>query len=351
MLELSTVITYPLLTILSTLGKKSFENMGRLIGKSGDTVSRLLQPAETSFNFTQNLCQSIFKNKHILFIVIDDTLVKKIYSQFMQGSGRFFDTKIGREITAYRLVIGLISDGKLAIPIDCAYLFSKELLDQINRKFPTKDDIAKAFVKTALKLFSDKKMFVLADGLYTTVEFLKWCKEENISAEMRMHSNRVVEFNGEKISLKKLLNKKGMRPNGRKMARTFSAKWHGLELEITIERRFDKHDNESFVFLVATYKALPCKHVANYKKRWRIEELNRTVKQELGLEECFSRSLQTQHNHVAAVLVAYALAQLEKTKHKLDNVEQAIRRLKTKSMGVLLMQFTRLDKVIDYFDA
>jgi hypothetical protein len=351
MLELSTIITYPLLTILSTLGKKSFDNMGRLISRSGDTVARLLQPAATSFEFNQSLCQAIFRKRKTLFIVIDDTLIKKIYSQFMQGSGRFFDTKIGREITAYRLVIGLISDGKIAIPIDCAYLFSKELLDQIDKKFPTKDEIAKAFVKTALKLFPDKKILVLADGLYTTVEFLKWCKDENISAEMRIHSNRVVEFKGEKISLKKLLNKKGMRPKGRKMARTFSAKWHGLELEITIERRFDKHDNESIVFQVATYKALPREHVAHFKKRWSIEMINRTTKQELGLEECFSRSLQTQHNHVAAVLVAYALAQLERQKHKLDNVEQAIRRLKTKSMGVLLMQFTRLNNVIDYFDA
>jgi SRSO17 transposase len=325
--------------------------MGRLISRSGDTVARLLQPAATSFEFTQSLCQSIFRKKRTLFIVIDDTLIKKIHSQFMQGSGRFFDTKIGRQIIAYRLVIVLISDGKIAIPIDCAYLFSKELLDEIKQEFPTKNEIARAFVTTALKLFPDKKMFILADGLYTTIEFLTWCKTEKLSAEMRMRSNCVVEFNGEKISLKKLLNKKGMKPKGRQMARTFSAKWHNLDLEFTIERRIDKHGDESFVFQVATYKALPREHVANYKKRWSVEMLNRTTKQELGLEECFSRSLQTQHNHVAAVLVAYALAQLEKQKHKLDNVEQAIRRLKTKSMGVLLMQFTQLNQVIDYFDA
>jgi hypothetical protein len=47
----------------------------------------------------------------------------------MQGAGMFYDTKIGRCIMAFRLVIGVVTGGKFAIPIDCAYLFAKELLD------------------------------------------------------------------------------------------------------------------------------------------------------------------------------------------------------------------------------
>lgn len=61
----------------------------------------------------------------------------------MHGAGMFFDTKIGRQIMAYLLVIGMISDGKFAIPIDCAYLFSKELTDLLEEKFSSKEDIAK----------------------------------------------------------------------------------------------------------------------------------------------------------------------------------------------------------------
>ena len=44
---------------------------------------------------------------------------------------------------------------------------------------------------------------------------------------------------------------------------------------------------------MATYKALPREHVTNYKKRWKVEELNRTTKQEIGLQECVSRSIET----------------------------------------------------------
>ena len=142
----------------------------------------------------------------------------------------FYDSKIGKRIMAFRLVIGMISDGKISIPIGCAYLFSAELTNQLDTKFKTKKDISQYLVKIAKKLFPEVKMIVLADGLYATVNFLTWCKNNEIPAEVRMHSNRVVEFENEKISLKKLAFERGFRPKGRQMSRTISVKWHGIDL-------------------------------------------------------------------------------------------------------------------------
>jgi hypothetical protein len=98
MLYVSTVITYPILILLSIIGKKSFENLGRLVNKSGDTVYRLLHPAEISFSQSQSIAKTMFKGKKTLYVGIDDTLVKKIYSRMMQGAGMFFDTKIFAKI-------------------------------------------------------------------------------------------------------------------------------------------------------------------------------------------------------------------------------------------------------------
>lgn len=350
MININSVLTYPILTIVST-GKRSFENLGRFLKKSGDTVSRLLQPAEVNLKKSQSISQLMFRKKKKLYCIIDDTLIKKFFSLFMQGAGMFFDTKIGRQIMAYRLVIGMISDGKFAIPIDCAYLFSKELTDELDEKFPSKEDIAKAFVKTAMKLFPWAKIIICADGLYATEEFIRWCKENKFSAEMRMHSNRVVIYKGEKIALKQLLQKKGIRPKGRQMARTIKATWYDMELEITIVRRIDKKGEESIVFQCATYNALPRQHVEAYDARWYIEKCIRTTKQKLGLQDCFSRSLKTQHSHVAAVLLAYSLAQLQMKTHKLKNVEQAIRQLEEKNVMKLLAEFSRTDQIFGYAHA
>ncbi len=83
MLYSSTVLKYPVLTLLSR-GKRSFENMGLLIQRSGDTVKRLLHPAAHSFNVSRSICQSMFAKNEILCVGIDDTLLRKIYSRFMQ---------------------------------------------------------------------------------------------------------------------------------------------------------------------------------------------------------------------------------------------------------------------------
>ena len=289
-----------------SIGKKSFENLGSVINKSGDTVARLLQSAEVSFNHAKNISQSMFRKKRKLYCIIDDTLIKKIFSRYMQGAGMFFDTKARTQIMAYRLVIGMISDGKFAITIDCAYLFSKELTDELE-------------------------------------------VDNHIAVEMRMYSNRVIEYKGEKITLKAL--SKILRQKGRQMARTVTAKWHEIELEITVVRRIDKHGEESIVFQCATYKASPKEHVKSYKARWYVEKFIRTTKQKLGLQDCFSRSLQTQRNHVAAVLLAYALVQLEMKACRLLTPEQAIRRSEKKNIRTLLARFIRLDQIFGYVHA
>jgi hypothetical protein len=320
--------------------------MGLLIQKSGSTVKRLLQPAAHSFLCSQNICQSVFKGKRRLFVAIDDTLIKKIHSKFMWGAGLFYDTKMGRRIMAYRLVVGIITDGKIAIPIHCAYLFSKELLDAIPEKFETKDDVAISIIQIALKLFPHAKIIVTADGLYSTVKLLAWCRSRNIAFEARMHSNRVVEYKGEKVTVRDLIMIRGLCPKGRQMGRTISVQWHEIDLELTIVRRFDKSGKESIVYQIATYKALPCEHIKHYAKRWRIEMINRTAKQYIGIQECFSRKLETQFNHVAAVLLAYTLAQLDMRINKLDTPEESIRRSKMKKVD---SEITRFDRILQAF--
>jgi hypothetical protein len=327
MLNKSTILTYPFLILLS-IGKKSFENLGRFMQISGRMVAKLLQPSSVSFDMAHKVCQSIFPNKSKLFLIIDDTLIKKIFANNMRGTGMFYDTKLGRSINAFRLVTAMLSDGRYAIPIGCAYLFAKEILDLCSERFPSKDDIAKSLTRTARQIFPDVKIIVVADGLYSSVNLVKWFIENEIPAELRMHSNRVVIHKGIKKKLRELANQPGIRLTGRQAARTISVEWHGLPLEITIVKRIDKHGEESIVYQAATYKAEPREHVKTYKARWNTEKAYRTSKQSLGLGECYSKDLVVQRNHVAAILLAYALSQLEMKKRKLKTPEEAIRAVK-----------------------
>lgn len=340
----NTILTYPILVLLS-MGKKSFKNMGHIIQRSGDTVSRLLRSAEDNMKQARHISQQMFKHKKRLYCIMDDTLIKKCHSRFMQGCGMFFDTKISKSIMSFRLVIGLISDGKIAIPITCAYLFSKELLEQIPEKFPSKDDLAKIIVATAIKLFPDIEIIVTADGLYATREFISWCKNRKIKLEVRMHSNRKIVYKGQTIAVRDLVGVLGIKPKGLQMARTITAEWHEITLEISVVRRIDKHGKETIIFQAATYKARPQVHAKAYTVRWKIEKLNRTTKQYLGLQDCYSCSLSKQHAHVSSVLVAYALAQVEAKKRKFDTPEKAIRALRQENNDQTTDRLIRLDQI------
>lgn len=338
MITSNTIASYPLLTILTSVGKRSFENMGRIIKKSGETVSRMLQPGQESLDASKKIAQQIFAHKATLVVAIDHTAIQKIYSQMIQGVWGIFDTKIGRSINAYKLIVASITDGKFTVPIGAAFSFGKEFY-----KNPSKaqEVTVKFFIKVAQDLFPNADIITSLDGAFASVSYLKWALENNIKTEVRMHSNRVVLYNGKK---KKLRDIKEIRPKGRQMARTIQAIWQGLTLEITAVRRIDKNGKETVVFQAATYKAKPSQHAANYKWRWGTEKMFRTTKQSMGLQECFSTKIVTQFDHICAVLLAYSMAQLEMKQQRYKNPETAIKAFKTKKLHVLNQKFNRLDQ-------
>lgn len=338
MFKENTNLDYPLLTILST-GKKSFEAMGRFIKKSGDTVRRLLRPSDENFDQIYKIATRAFYGKTKLVIIIDDTLIRKIFSRLMQGSGWFYDTKICRRILAYKLLAVSITDGRVTIPLRCSFLFSEELL---NGAIQSKDELVKNMIQKVFDLFPDKQFTIAADGAFATEAFLAWCIKNKYNAEVRMHSNRVVLYKGQSIAIRKI---KELRPKGRQMARTIFVKWRELDLHITAQRRIDKHGEESIVFQAATHFAKPSQHVKTYKMRWGIEKFFRTAKQHLGLQECFSRKLDVQLDHVSAVFLAYSLAQLEMKNKRLVNAEASIRALKKKKLDSLKVHLSRSDKI------
>ncbi len=124
MLTKSTLLTYAFCLIMST-GRKNFTNINR---ENKINNKKTLQPADRIFTTLQELCQTLFKDAKKLILVVDETLIKKIYSQWMQGSGKFYDTKTGRSITSFNLLVGAISDGKKAIPISASYIFANRLI-------------------------------------------------------------------------------------------------------------------------------------------------------------------------------------------------------------------------------
>lgn len=331
-------IDYALLLIMST-GKKSFTELGKIIEKSSDTVRRLLNPSEKNFELLEAIAKDRFKNKKEIILNLDYTLLRKIYSNAMEGVCRFFDTKMGKMINAYNVLIAGLTDGKYFIPIRSGLVFSKEVLSNANE---LKKEMVRSIITETIQKFKDKTITVVVDGAFATKEFFLWAIEYKIRVEARMHNNRKVLYKGNCIKINEIND---LQVKGRHMARTIQVVWHGMILFITAEKRIDKHGDESIVYLASTYEAKPSEHVNNYKHRWPIEKLNRTSKQSLGLQDCFSTKLKTQENHLSSVLVAYAIVQLEMRKIKASTPEDTIRSFKDKKSISLKQRFTALDQI------
>jgi len=329
---------YPI-GLLKSTGKKSFEALGRAVNKSSKTISRSLSESEENLLILGRIAKNIFQNKKELILAIDDSTVKKIYSRFMQGTGRFYDLKIGREVMGFKIQCSSLTDGKYLVPVCFSYLFSSQIP---NLMAPSKSELFKNMVLSAQDQFPDKKIITVADGLFSTKEILQWCINANVPAEMRMHSNRKVMFEG-KIS--KLTDIKKLQPTGRHITRTLKIEWHGMSLFISGHKRRDKHGNETIVYLVSTFKAKPAKHAATYKKRWGIEKMFRTTKQYLGLADCYSLSLRVQANHISSVFLTYALAQVAQKLYRFENPETAIRWLKAQDSNEIKNWISRLGQI------
>ena len=340
MFKINTFLNYSISLILSNT-KRSFESLGKQFAKSGDTIKRWLPKKESSQQAIMSLAKHLFKNAKVLTLAVDDTLLQKRYSRFMAGASYFFDTKIGRSVMAYRLIVGALTNGKFIIPIDFGYMFDPESLLP-GDEFKTKLDFVKKFYNLAKQLFPNIKIKLAADGLFASISILDWCLQNGIEAVMRMHKNRVVVFKDKTCKISDILC---LKPKGRQRVRTIKVFWNGMYLYLTAELRIDKNGIESIVYLIATYKVKPIQYVYDYKKRWTIEKFFRTSKQHLGLTECFSRKLIIQEKHVASVLLAYGLAQLEMQQKKLTTPEQALRAIKQQNIHVALKRFNRLDQI------
>ncbi|MBX9704394.1 MAG: transposase [Silvanigrellaceae bacterium] len=334
----NTTISYPVLLITSI--KKGFEAFGRTINKTGK-IARWLLDKHLYHDQIAILARKEFRKNKRIFLLFDDTLIKKIYSQLIEGSGRVYDTQSMRRIMAHKLLVAMLSDGKQTLPLTSTFLFSKELMPTPKE---TKLDWIQRVIQMVQMMFSDAQIIVTADGAFSSKKFLGWCSEKNVAVEVRMRSNCVVQYQGEKVAIR---NIKSLQPRGRQMARTIAVTWYEIPLYITAQKRLDKHGNESVVYQASTSKAKPAEHVRIYRVRWNIERFFRTAKQYLGLQECSSRKLEAQESHVASVLLAYALVQIDRKKQKLPSPESAINTAERKK-GVPLKHY--IDRLNRFFD-
>jgi hypothetical protein len=334
-------IVYCVMLMLST--KKNFSAMGRFFNFIGKVISKLLRPADFYYGLMLEIAKCTFKDSKRLYLILDDTLLRKIYSRFIEGTGWFYCTKTGKKILSFKLLTAMLSNGKISLPFFSTFLFSNELDPKAKE---TRKEWVEKIIRKVQKLFPDKEIIVVGDGAFGTKEFLRWCEAEKIEFEGRVRRNAVVVYKGKKINICDI---EELKPVGRQKARTISAEWDGIPVYITAELRENKHE-KTIVYQVSNFKEKPHKHVAIYVLRWTIEMCFRTTKQYLGLQDCYSTDLATQEAHIGASLLACGFLRLDEKIQRLKSPEQALKAADLKNVKNFIRYLNRLDRLFCHID-
>jgi hypothetical protein len=311
-------LKYPTSLLLSMPGRKNFESLAREIGTSGDSISRLVEHYSATTQDLITIVKKVFGRKR-LYLIIDDTLIMKIYSKLIPGTCDNYNSSDHKSYRSLCTVVALITDGETVIPIDKELWISKEFG---TGAYATKWQLAQRLLS---RLRNELTFYMLlADGLYAVYAFLNWLTSQDIKFEMRFHSNRVIDDHGFSCQIKKSPK---FVMSGKRPMRTIRAKWYGTSFYFTALRRVAKTGKITIIYQISNYKASAREHTQAYRYRWNIEKFFRTAKQKLGLNDCQARRIELQENHILNVFFIYALLQVERKQARLKNVESAIKQL------------------------
>ena len=319
----SQLLFYVLGLILSK-ERKTCTNMASFLNISHDFLYRFLSRIDLlTVLFSRLTTSSInyFSKEKEGWIIIDDTIISKFFSKLISGVYDLYNSALGRPDRGFCIVVLVWTNGKVTIPIDFDWLFSKEIAQD---KYKTKSEIAQSLLSRLNKEIQYK--YFLADGHYSTKDkLLPFLQKIGIKFVMKIPCNRkITTQDGISSMIKKHPGLKLLR-NSRSVKIKAS---FGNEIYFFSAHKRKKSNGEyEIVYLISNIDVKAKTYLAMYEKRWHIEVMFRTLKQSLGLCECQARDLDKQKAHIYSTFFSYNFLQNEKVKFDFKNTEEARRSL------------------------
>lgn len=207
--------------------------------------------------------------------------------------------------------VTLVKSGHEPTPIQLEYAVSKNLATEEYTYSSAVESLKQAVLK--MKSLEIEFAGVIADGEFSSEEAIRFHKENSLNFLGRIKSNRKVEYNGEKLSLKQLANRFPYKdchlsPKWNWRAKKIKVRINELDVFIIIVYRKDKGFWKPF-FLVSTFSEeySLAQLLTIWKSRWGIETVHRFIKQNLGFSKSQCLTISAQQNWANAVLDAFII--------------------------------------------
>jgi hypothetical protein len=266
-----------------------FENancasLAELSLSSHDSLSRILNNEKFSWQILlENFTMRILGKLSGGWLIVDDTVISKIFAKKIENLAWVFDSKIGKSIIGMDIVALVWSNGKINLPIGIRIYRPKSGKKKI--------DLAIELLELAKKL-KIRPQYVAFDSWYASEKLMKKIRSYRWHFATRLKPNRKLAG----IPLREI-----QRNPYWMMAGKISG-----GLEVIVVRHGKKY------FAASNLKLSKQELLAQYKSRWQIETVFRMLHSKLGIDQCESRKLIAQSAHFHLCLMAYAILAKEK---------------------------------------
>lgn len=215
-------------------------------------------------------------------IIIDETDVDKSFARKMPGLGWIYSNRKGKYIFGYHLVVAVWTNGKVTIPL--GWKIYKKGGDE------TKLDLALKLIKYCLWNLNIQPKLFLFDSFYASENLLKYLINHDQLFVTQLHKNR--NLNHQQV---RTIN----------MGRPYWTEEGSLTGNILVQ----VVKNRKKYFATNMIGITREEQLKLYKIRWKIEEVFRFSKSQLGFEKCQAVSLHGQNTHFGVCFLLYGLLQ------------------------------------------
>jgi hypothetical protein len=264
-------------------------------------------------------------------LLVDDTLEEKPYTDESDLVCYHYDHSQGRNVKGINLVnfiyhVSTPGGEEVSIPVSYEVVTKPELYqDPKTGKYKRRSQISKnELVRQRLKILSQinqlRFKYVVNDIWFSSKDNMNWIKQE-LGKEfvMAVKDNRLVALSeqdkqqGRFVALADLDLKPGQ-------GRLVYLK--GVEFAVVVAKQvfINQDGSTGTLYLVSSETSLTYDQLTTiYQKRWNVEVLHKSLKQNALLERSPTKTIRAQSNHIFAAMVAVTKLECLKLSHQTNH--------------------------------
>lgn len=297
---------------------------------SHDKISRFLQQSQlTSKGLWVHIKKFVRKQKNNTgnVLILDDTIQEKPYTKENAIVCWHYDHAKQKTVKGVNILTCMFANQEQSLPVGYEIVektvsYKDKKTGKIKRKSQeTKNEKFRQLILQACKN-SIQFNHVLADSWYCSKKNMNYISKLGKKFVFAIESNRFICFEdliGTEKQQYLQLRKVDLQAN-----RAYSVRVKGVDFPLTLMKKIFKNGDGSVgtLYLVTNDLTLDSDAIYTiYKRRWKIEEYHRSIKQNVSLAKSPCWKEKTQRNHIFLVLIAFSKLEMLKLHTNLNHYQ------------------------------